>query len=131
MEINKIVCGNCLDVMKDIEDKSIDMILCDLPYGTTAFKWDIVIPFKPLWDEYKRVIKKNGAILLFGSEPFSSYIRMSNLAWYRYDAYWKKEKPTNIFQLKRRLGKSTETIIYFTKNSQHTIRKWLSMLVRK
>ena len=76
--------------MKNIDDKSIDMILCDLPYGTTACKWDIVIPFEPLWAEYNRIIKDNGCIALFGSEPFSSYLRMSNIKNYKYDWYWNK-----------------------------------------
>ena len=64
--------GDCLEIMKNISDKSVDMILCDLPYGTTACKWDVIIPFEPLWGQYNRIIKDNGAIVLFGSEPFSS-----------------------------------------------------------
>ena len=76
--------------MKNIPDKSIDMILCDLPYGTTACKWDVVIPFEPLWKEYKRIIKDRGCIALFGSEPFSSYLRMSNIKDYKYDWIWDK-----------------------------------------
>ena len=68
-------CGDCLELMKDIPNNSIDMILCDLPYGTTRNKWDSVIPFEPLWKQYNRIIKDNGAIVLFGSEPFSSYLR--------------------------------------------------------
>ena len=105
--------GDCLELMKSIPSGSVDMILCDLPYGTTRCAWDIVIPFEPLWEQYKRIIKPNGAIVLFGSEPFSSTLRLSNLKMYKYDVYWKKEKPTNIFQLKRRFGKSTETISIF------------------
>ena len=105
--------GDCLEVMKTINDKSIDAIICDLPYGTTACKWDTIIPFEPLWAQYKRIIKDNGAIVLFGSEPFSSYLRLSNLTDYKYDLYWKKEKPTNFFQLKKRFGKCTENIILF------------------
>ena len=68
----KLILGDCLEKMKDIEDKSIDMILCDLPYGTTACKWDVIIPFESLWEQYNRLIKDNGAIILFGSEPFST-----------------------------------------------------------
>lgn len=107
--------GDCLEEMKRIPDKSVDMVLADLPqlYGTTACKWDVVIPFEPLWIQYKRIIKDRGAIVLFGSEPFSSYLRISNIGWYKYDLYWKKEKPTNFFQLKRRFGKCTENIIVF------------------
>ena len=82
--------GDCLEIMKDIEDESIDMILCDLPYGTTSCKWDTIIPFEPLWEQYNRTIKDNGAIVLFGSEPFSTLLRYSNLSAYKYDWYWKK-----------------------------------------
>lgn len=111
--------GDCLEVMKTISDKSIDLILTDPPYGTTACKWDSIIPFEPMWKQLNRIIKPNGAIVLFGSEPFSSALRMSNIKNYRYDLYWKKEKPTNFFQLKRRFGKCTENIIVFY-NSQPT-----------
>lgn len=107
--------GDCLELMKDIPDKSIDMILCDLPYGTTACKWDVVIPFEPLWEQYERVIKDNGAIVLFGSEPFSSFLRVSNIDNYKYDIYWEKERLTNINQVKRRVGKTVETISIFYK----------------
>ena len=82
--------GDCLELMKNIPDGSVDMILCDLPYGTTACKWDSVIPFEPLWLQYNRIIKKNGAICLFGSEPFSSKLRMSNLKMFKYDWIWDK-----------------------------------------
>jgi DNA modification methylase len=84
--------GDCLEVMKIIPDKSIDMILCDLPYGTTACKWDTIIPFEPLWEKYKRIIKDKGCIALFGSEPFSSYLRLSNIKWFKYDWIWEKER---------------------------------------
>ena len=87
--------GDCLELMKNIPDKSIDMILCDLPYGTTACKWDTVIPFEPLWKQYNRIIKDNGAIVLFGSEPFSSALRMSNIKDYRYDWIWEKNNAGN------------------------------------
>lgn len=99
--------------MKTIPDKSIDCIICDLPYGTTSCKWDIVIPFDKLWSEYKRITKSNSAILLFGQEPFSSYLRLSNIDWYRYDIYWEKERLTNINQVKKRVGKTVETISVF------------------
>ena len=87
--------GDCLELMKNIPDKSVDMILCDLPYGTTACKWDNVIPFEPLWELYKRIIKPNGAICLFGSEPFSTALRASNLRMYRYDWIWEKTVASN------------------------------------
>ena len=117
LELNKIYNMDCLEGMKLILDKSIDMILCDLPYGTTACEWDTIIPLEPLWEQYNRIIKDNGAIVLFGSEPFSSYLRMSNIVDYKYDLYWVKEKPTNFFQLKKRFGKTTETISVFYKNN--------------
>ncbi len=115
MDKNIIYNEDCLVGMNRIQDKAVDLIICDLPYGTTNCSWDIVIPFEPLWGQYKRIIKDNGAIVLFGSEPFSSMLRLSNLDWYKYDVYWKKEKPTNFFQLKRRFGKCTETISIFYK----------------
>ena len=93
-----IIHGDCLDIMPTLEDKSIDMILCDLPYGTTACKWDTIIPFEPLWKQYKRIIKDNGAIVLFGSEPFSSLLRVSNIGWFRYDWIWDKVRPSG-FQI--------------------------------
>ena len=82
---NQIICGDCLEVMKDIPDKSIDMILADLPYGTTACKWDTIIPFEPLWEQYKRIIKDNGAIVLTASQPFTSALVMSNIKMFKYE----------------------------------------------
>ena len=107
--------GDCLELMKDIPDKSVDMILCDLPYGTTNCKWDNIIPFDKLWEQYNRIAKDNACVALFGSEPFSSYLRTSNVSDYKYDIYWQKEKPTNFFQLKKRVGKVTENICIFYK----------------
>ncbi len=112
----ELIHGDCLELMKNIPDKSIDAIITDPPYGTTACKWDIVIPFELMWEQLNRIIKDNGVIVLFGSEPFSSALRMSNIKNYKYDLYWKKEKPTNFFQLKRRFGKVTENIVVFYKN---------------
>jgi len=82
--------GDCLIEMNKLQDNSIDMILCDLPYGMTSCKWDCVIPFDKLWESYKRICKKNAAICLFGSEPFSSYLRISNIKWFKYDWIWHK-----------------------------------------
>lgn len=107
--------GDCLEEMKKIESKSIDCIICDLPYGTTSCSWDIVIPFDKLWEQYNRIIKDNGVIILFGQEPFSSLVRLSNLKDYKYDIYWEKERLTNINQVKRRVGKTVETISVFYK----------------
>ena len=111
----KLYNGDCLELMKDIPDKSVDMILCDLPYGTTACKWDSVIPLDQLWEQYNRIIKDNGAIALFGQEPFSSYLRISNIKNFKYDWYWEKERLTNIAQVKKRPGKTVETISVFYK----------------
>ena len=105
--------GDCLEVMKNIPDGSVDLILTDPPYGTTACKWDSIIPFEPMWEQLNRIIKPNGAIILFGSEPFSSVLRISNIKNYKYDWYWKKERPTNIFQVKRRPAKYCENIMVF------------------
>ena len=91
--------GNCLELMKEIPDKSVDMVLCDLPYGTTAWKWDIVIPFEPLWNEYKRIIKSGGVIALFGRQPFTSFVVQSNLPWWRYELIWEKDKGTDFLLL--------------------------------
>ena len=107
--------GDCLDIMQEIPNNSIDCIICDLPYGTTACSWDVIIPFDKLWTEYKRITKPNTAIVLFGQEPFSSLLRVSNLSDYRYDIYWEKERLTNINQVKRRVGKTVETISVFYK----------------
>lgn len=112
----KLIHGDCLTEMNNIPDKSIDMILCDLPYGTTKCSWDIIIPFDKLWEQYNRIIKDNGAIVLFGQEPFSSLLRCSNLKDYKYDIYWEKERITNIMQVKNRVGKNVETISVFYKN---------------
>lgn len=84
--------GDCLELMKTLPDKSVDMVLTDPPYGTTACKWDVVIPFEPMWTELKRITKENAAICLFGSEPFSSKLRASNLDMYKYDWYLLKNK---------------------------------------
>ena len=116
IEIDKIYNEDCLIGMQKIDDKSIDCIICDLPYGTTKCSWDIIIPFDKLWDQYNRIIKDNGAIVLFGQEPFSSLLRVSNLKDYRYDIYWQKERLTNIMQVKKRVGKDVETISIFYKN---------------
>ena len=115
MEYDYIECGDCLELMNDIPDGSIDMILCDLPYGTTACKWDSVIPFEPLWEQYNRVIKDNGAIVLFGSEPFSSKLRMSNINHFKYDWIWQKTKPSGHLNAKKQPLRKYEIISVFYK----------------
>lgn len=100
---------------ENIPDKSVDMILCDLPYGTTRCKWDIVIPFEPLWEQYNRIIKDNGAIVLFGSEPFSSSLRLSNIKHYKYDWIWKKTKASGHLNSKKQPMRIYENICVFYK----------------
>ena len=107
--------GDCLDVMKEIPDESINLILCDLPYGTTACKWDTVIPLDKLWVEYERIITDNGIICLFGQEPFSSIVRTSNLKLYRYDWVWQKQKPSNFQLMNYQPGRVQENIMVFSK----------------
>ena len=109
-------CMDCFDGMALIDDKSIDMILCDLPYGTTQCSWDVVIPFEPLWNEYKRIIKDNGAIVLFGMEPFSSYLRISNIKMFKYDWIWDKVKGTGFLNAKKQHIRNHEVISVFYKN---------------
>lgn len=115
IEANYIKQGDCLELMKEVPDKSIDMILCDLPYGTSACKWDTVIPFEDLWREYERIIKDDGAIVLFGSEPFSSNLRMSNLKLYKYDWKWEKPSGANFLNFKYQPAKVHEDIMVFGK----------------
>lgn len=111
----KLILGDCLQRLKDIPDNSVDMVLCDPPYGTTACKWDTVIPFEPMWADIKRVTKENGAICLFGSEPFSSKLRMSNLKMFKYDWVWHKSRPSGIAQAKYQPMKAHEIISVFSK----------------
>ena len=113
---NRIINFDCLKVMPHIPDKSIDMILCDLPYGTTACKWDTVIPFEPLWKEYKRIIKDNGAIVLTASQPFTSALIMSNIEMFKYEWIWDKAKATGHTLCNSRPLKSHENILVFYKN---------------
>ena len=106
-------CGDCLDVMTGIPADSVDMILCDLPYGTTANKWDTIIPFDDLWTQWKRVTRHGAAIVLFGQEPFASRMRMSNPQWYRYDWTWHKPKGTGFLQARKMPLKDMETLSVF------------------
>jgi len=102
-----------LDVMKDIPDKSIDMVLCDLPYQITKCEWDIIIPFEPLWEQYKRVAKDRAAIVLTASQPFTSMLVMSNLKMFKYCLVWLKTRPSNIFNAKKQFMKWHEDICIF------------------
>ena len=107
--------GDCLEIMKTIADGSIDAIITDPPYGTTACKWDSVIPFNLMWEQLNRIIKPNGAIVLFGSEPFSSYLRISNIKNYKYDWIWDKKRITNPMMAKKQPLRQHEVISVFYK----------------
>lgn len=109
----KIIQGDCLELMKEIPDGSVDMILCDLPYGITRNKWDMVIPFEPLWGQYRRIIKQNGAVVLFGNEPFSSRLRTSNIKWYKYDWVWDKKLVSGFLNAKKQPLRVFENICVF------------------
>jgi site-specific DNA-methyltransferase (adenine-specific) len=109
--------GDCLELMRDIPDGSVDMILCDLPYGTTSCKWDSVIPFEPLWAEYRRICKSNAAIVLTASQPFTSSLVMSNSAWFRYEWIWQKKRPVGHLNARRRPMLSHESILVFSENA--------------
>ena len=111
----KLINGDCLEEMRKIEDGSIDMILCDLPYGTTNCKWDIVLPFDKLWEQYNRIIKPNGAIVLFGTEPFSSLLRCSNIKFFKYDWIWAKSRATGHLNSKKQPLRDCEVISVFYK----------------
>jgi len=115
LQINSVNNGNCLDLMSDIDDKSIDMILCDLPYGVSACKWDSVIPFEPLWAHYKRIIKDNGAIVLTASQPFTSALVMSNTDWFKYEWIWEKDGGSNFATVKYMPMKEHENVLVFGK----------------
>lgn len=115
LEINKIHNGDCLELMKDIQDKSIDMILCDLPYGTTNCKWDSVIDLQLLWTQYKRIIKDNGAIVLFAQTPFDKVLGASNLQMLRYEWIWEKTTATGHLNAKKMPMKAHENILVFYK----------------
>ena len=117
MEIDNIYNMDCLEGMKQIPDGTIDAVICDLPYGTTACAWDSVIPFDKLWEQYKRICKPNAPIVLFGSEPFSSYLRLSNIKWYRYDWVWEKTKASGFLDANRKPLKIHETISVFSYKS--------------
>ena len=115
MSFIKLFKGDCLEVMKELGDNSIDAIITDPPYGTTACKWDSVIDFELMWEQLNRIIKPNWAIVLFGSEPFSSVLRMSNINNYKYDWTWQKNKPTGNFLAKRQPMRALEQISVFYK----------------
>ena len=118
----KLIQGDCLEKMKEIESGSCDMVLTDPPYGTTSCKWDSIIPLEPMWEQLKRVIKANGAIVLFGSEPFSSALRMSNIKNYKYDSVWHKNQPSGMLSAAYRPMKAHEIISVFNSTFYYPIK---------
>jgi DNA (cytosine-5-)-methyltransferase len=107
--------GDCLNEMSKVLDSSVDLILVDLPYGTSACSWDVVIPMEKLWEQYLRVLKPNGTVVLFGSEPFSSLVRSSNLEMYKYDWKWVKPRGANFLNAKYQPMKNYEDIMVFSR----------------
>lgn len=120
---NKIIHGDCLQVMKDIPDESIDMVLTDPPYGTTACKWDSIIPLDKMWEQVKRITKYSAAICIFGSEPFSSHLRLSNLNMFKYDWIWEKSMPTGAATSSFMPMKYHEIISIFVQKGKPTYNK--------
>jgi tRNA G10 N-methylase Trm11 len=119
------VNADCFDVFPFIEDKSIDAIICDLPYGMTKNNWDSVLPIDKLWKEYNRIIKDNGAIILFGNQPFSSKLIVSNLKMFRYSLVWEKNKFSDFLNAKRKPMKTNEDIlIFYKKQPTYNIQYW-------
>lgn len=112
----EILLGDCLELMKDIPNGSIDMILADLPYGTTACKWDTIIPFDKLWGQYERIIKPNGAIVLTASQPFTSALVMSNPKMFKYEMIWEKPNPSNPLLARKRTMSFHENVLVFYKS---------------
>ncbi|MGX7197961.1 DNA-methyltransferase [Enterococcus olivae] len=128
IQLNKIFNEDCLKGIKKIDDHTIDAIICDLPYGTTACSWDTILPFELLWAEYKRVIKPNGAIVLFGAEPFSTQLRMSNFKHYKYDWYWIKNIVTGFTFARTQPMRSVETISVFAYGTANYYPQGLSLV---
>ena len=117
LQLNNLYNMDCMEGMKNIPDGSVDMILCDLPYGTTACKWDSIIPFNELWEQYERIIKDNGAIVLTASQPFTTELIHSNLKLFKYCWVWNKKKAGNIFLAKYQPMKIHEDIVVFSKKT--------------
>lgn len=113
----QLMMGDCLEQMKSIPDASVDMVLCDLPYGTTACKWDTIIPFDQLWDEYSRIVKRDAPIVLTASQPFTSALVMSNPKWFRYEWVWEKSTGTGHAGANKRPMKCHESVLVFGKKS--------------
>lgn len=130
--INRVIEGDTLEEMKKIEDKSIDLILVDLPYGTTRNKWDIIIPFEDLWKEYNRVIKDNGAMLFTATGIFSSLLMLSNVKDYKYKLIWVKSKSTNFLNVKKQpLRKFEEILVFYKKQPTYNPQKTIDVPYNK
>lgn len=117
MKLNTIYNEDCLEGMKEIPDKSVDMILCDLPYGTTNNAWDEIIPFEPLWEQYERVVKDNGAIVLTASQPFTSKLVSSKLEWFKHEWIWEKQRASNFMRANHEPLKYHENVLVFSKGT--------------
>lgn len=122
-----LIHGDCIEEMKKLESHSIDLICTDLPYGTTKCKWDVIIPFDKLWEQYNRLIKEDGAIVLFGKEPFSSQLRVSNLDMYKYDWIWVKDTKSNFMQANHQPLNNVELISVFGKGYVRNIKDKVMM----
>lgn len=117
LEINRIYLGDCLELLPKIPDNFIDMILCDLPYGTTSCKWDTHLPFEPLWKQYERIIRDRGAIVLTASQPFTSALVMSNPKFFKHEWIWAKNRGSNFAVLKYQPMKEHESVLVFCRHS--------------
>ena len=113
---SEVIYGDCLEKMKNIPNKSIDLILCDLPYGTTACRWDTIIPFDKLWEQYKRIIKDNGTIVLTSAQPFTTKLINSNIEMFKYCWIWNKGKGSNFVMVKKQPLRIHEEILIFGGN---------------
>jgi len=132
VEPSNIYCGDCLELMPHIADKSVDMVLCDLPYGTTVCKWDVVIPFEPLWEQYHRICKPNAPIVLFSQQPFTSALIMSNPSMFRYEWIWEKANGTGFLNAKKMPMKAHENIcVFYDKLPTYNPQMWKSIPYRR
>lgn len=113
----ELLNGDCLELMKGVPDKSVDMILCDLPYGTTKNKWDVIIPFEPLWEQYGRIIKDNRAIILTASQPFTSKLLCSKMEWFKHEWIWEKQRASNFMRTNHEPLKYHENVLVFSKGN--------------
>jgi len=121
----KLIHGDCLEKMAEIEDGSVDMVLADPPYGTTACKWDSIIPLEPMWEHLKRVIKPNGAIVMTASQPFTTTLISSNMKIFRYEWIWQKDNHTNFLNIKKQPAKRHENVcVWYKKQPTYNPQMW-------